>query len=142
MRLAGLDLSPEMLRRARRRLDERAALVVGSAARLPVRTGAFDLVVATSALHHWGDPAAVFREIRRALGPGGRIAITDWCADRWLDRLRDRLRRRVERAHHRVFRSRELAALLTDAGFADVRVERWRIGLRWGMMTATASAAP
>lgn len=140
LRLAGVDLSPGMLGAARRRLGSRAALVTGTADRLPFREDAFDLVVSTSALHHWPDPVAAIGEMRRVLRPAGRAAITDRCADRWLDRLRDRLLRRTESAHHRSLRSVELAALLADAGFADVRVERWRIGFRWGMMTATAVA--
>lgn len=140
LRLAGVDLSPGMLAAARRRLGSRAALVAGTADRLPFPDDGFDLAVSTSALHHWHDPVAAIAEIRRVLRPGGRATITDWCADRWLDRLRDRLLRRTESAHHRSFRSVELAALLADAGFGDVRIERWRIGFRWGMMTATAVA--
>jgi ubiquinone/menaquinone biosynthesis C-methylase UbiE len=141
-RLAGLDLSPGMLAVARRRLGPRAALVAGSAFRLPFRRGEFDLAVSTSALHHWSDPPAALAEMRSALRPGGRIAITDWCADRRLDRLRDRLLRCVERAHVRVYRSTELASLLAGAGFSAVRVERWRIGIRWSMMTGLARAGP
>jgi ubiquinone/menaquinone biosynthesis C-methylase UbiE len=137
-RLAGVDLSPAMLAVARRRLGSRTWLVAGSASRLPFRREAFDLVVTASALHHWAEPLPALAEMRRALRPGGRVAITDWCADRWLGRLRDRVLRRVERAHLRVYRSAELAALLAQAGFSAVRVERWRIGFRWGLMTATA----
>jgi SAM-dependent methyltransferase len=140
----GLDLSLEMLAAARRKLGPRAGLVAGSAARLPFRSRAFDLVVSTSALHHWHDPEAGLCEIRRVLRPGGRVAITDWCGDSLLVRLRDRVLRRLEPAHGRVWRSVELAALLADAGFSDVRIDRWRIGVRWSLMTglATASAAP
>jgi SAM-dependent methyltransferase len=143
-RFVGLDLSLEMLEAARRKLGPRAGLVAGSAARLPFRSRAFDLVVSTSALHHWHEPEAGLSEIRRVLRTGGRVAITDWCGDSLLVRLRDRALRRLEPAHGRVWRSVELAALLADAGFTDVRIERWRIGVRWSLMTGmgTASAAP
>ncbi len=139
-RFAGLDLSLEMLEAARRKLGARAGLVAGSAATLPFRSRAFDLVVSTSTLHHWRDPVAAFAEIRRVLRPRGRVAITDWCGDSLLTRLRDRVLRRLEPAHGRVWRSVELAALLADAGFTDVRIERWRIGVRWSLMTGTARA--
>ena len=143
-RFVGLDLSLEMLEAARRKLGPRAGLVAGSAATLPFRSRTFDLVVSTSALHHWRQPDAALTEIRRVLRSGGRVAITDWCGDHWLVRLRDRVLRRLEPAHGRVWRSVELAALLADAGFSDIRIERWRIGIRWSLMTgtATASAAP
>jgi SAM-dependent methyltransferase len=134
-----------MLSVARARLGPRALLAEADAVALPFRAGAFDLVVSASALHHWPDLAAALSEMRRVLAPGGRVAITDWCADRWLDRIRDRVYRRLEPAHHRALRSAELASLLRNAGFIDIHVERWRIGLRWGMMTglgATPSPAP
>ena len=75
---------------------------------------------------------------KHAALPGGRVAITDWCADRWLDRWRNRLFRRLEPSHARALRAHELATLLTNAGFMAIRIERWRIGFRWGLMTATA----
>jgi SAM-dependent methyltransferase len=136
----GVDLSSDMLGAARRKLGSRVGLVAGSAAALPFRSLAFDLVVSTSALHHWRDPDAALAEMRRVLRPGGRVAITDWCGDSLLVRLRDLVLRRLEPAHGRVWRSVELAALLADADFSEVRIERWRIGLRWSLMTVVARA--
>jgi ubiquinone/menaquinone biosynthesis C-methylase UbiE len=137
--LAGADLSHAMLLVARARLGSRGLLAEADTVALPFRAGAFHLVVSASALHHWPEPAAAIPEMRRVLAPGGRLAITDWCADRWLDRIRDRIYRRLEPAHQRALRSAELASLLSDAGFSDVRVERWRIGFRWGMMTGVGT---
>ena len=141
-RIAGVDLSPGMLAQARGKLTPRAIVVAGDAARLPFRAGAFEVAVSASALHHWCDPGAVLREARRVLQPGGRLVVTDWCGDRWVERIRAALHRRHDHAHLRVYRSSELAVLMTDAGFRDVHVERWRSGWRWSLMTATASAAP
>lgn len=140
IRLVGIDLSPAMLAEARAERGREIGFVAASAARLPFRSTAFGLVLSASALHYWRDPAGAFVEMRRVMRPGGRIAITDWCADYLLDRLRDRVLRVVEPAHHRTLRAAELAALLTEAGYGDVRVERWQIGFRWGLMTATATA--
>lgn len=135
----GVDLSPGMLARARDRLGARAALVAGSALRLPFRGATFDLVVSASALHHMPDPPLAVAEMRRVLRPGGRVAITDWCADGWLVRLRDRVLRRRDPGYARALRAAELASLLAQAGFSDVRVDRWRIGFRWGLMTGSAN---
>jgi ubiquinone/menaquinone biosynthesis C-methylase UbiE len=140
-RLTGVDLSPQMLAVARDKLGESAALAVADAARLPFRSGRFDLAFSSSALHHLRDPLLALREIRRVLRPGGRVAITDWCGDRWVERLRTAILSRVESASLRVYRTRELVELLADAGFVGIRVERWRIGLRWNLMTATATAS-
>jgi len=137
-RIAGVDLSLGMLTQARRKLDPRAIVVAGDATRLPFRSGAFEVAVSVSALHHWRDPGAVLREARRVLHPGGRLVITDWCGDRWVERMRAALHRRHDHVGLRVYRSSELAALMASVGFRDVRVERWRSGWQWSLMTATA----
>lgn len=131
----------DMLAVARARLGARATLVAANAARLPFRSASFDVALSASVLHYWREPVATLREIRRTIRPGGRVAITDWCADRWIERLRDRVLQRVEPAHFRVHRSADLAAMLSEAGFRDVRVERYRLGRRWELMTGTAISA-
>ena len=141
-RLAGVDLSTGMLAVARGRLGRRGALAVADAARLPYRPARFDLALSSSALHHWDEPQRAVREMARVLRPGGRVAITDWCGDRWVERLRARFVRRREHDRLRVYRSTELATLLDEAGFVDVQVERWRIGWRWSLMTATGRLTP
>lgn len=78
----GLDIDPDMLRVATRRvadrgLGARATLVEGDVASLPFPDAAFDLVVSSFSAHHWPDPEAGFREIRRALRPGGTALIYD-----------------------------------------------------------------
>jgi ubiquinone/menaquinone biosynthesis C-methylase UbiE len=130
-----------MLAVAREKLGPRAGLAAADATRLPFPAARFDLALSSSALHHWSDPLGALREMARVLRPGGRVAITDWSGDRWVERLRTRLLRRREHGHLRVYRSAELAALLEQTGFVDVRVERWRIGWRWSLMTATAATA-
>ncbi|MGH7588198.1 MAG: class I SAM-dependent methyltransferase [Gemmatimonadota bacterium] len=140
-RLAGVDLSPAMLAVARRRLAGRAALVVGDATDLPLAGGRFDLVLSSSALRYWPDPAAALAEIARVLAPGGRVAITDWCDDYLACRITDLLLRVIEPGHRRAYGTEGCGRLLREAGFVDVRVERYRIGGLWGLMTGTATSS-
>lgn len=139
-RLAGIDLSPAMLAVARRRLAGRAALTAGDATHLPLASGRFDLVLSSSALHYWPDPVAVLVEIARVLVPGGRVAITDWCDDYLACRIADLLLRVLEAGHRRIYGTEGCGRLLREAGFGDVRVERYRIGGMWGLMTGTATS--
>lgn len=70
----GVDPSEGM-----RRVAERRGLrtLPGTVERLPVPDGAFDAVVMGYALRHASDLRAAFREMRRVLRPGGRVAILE-----------------------------------------------------------------
>jgi SAM-dependent methyltransferase len=69
----GLDVGRPALEIARGRgLD----VVQGSAARLPARPGAFDLVLALDVLEHLEDDVGAAREMREALRPGGLLVAT------------------------------------------------------------------
>lgn len=74
----GVDLSPEMLRRARERglVATYAALVT----RLPFADGAFDLALTVATLHHLETPdrvAATVREMARVVRRGGFVVLWD-----------------------------------------------------------------
>lgn len=80
LRLAGVDLSPDMVTAAGRNLAEfgdRAAVRTGDVTDLPFEDGSFDLIVSSLSLHHWDDPAAAVPELARVLRPGGRVHIYD-----------------------------------------------------------------
>jgi ubiquinone/menaquinone biosynthesis C-methylase UbiE len=85
-RLTGLDISEEMLKRSRANaasegLADRTEYVHGDACSMPFEDSLFDAVFASSGLHEWADPVAVFDEIARVLRPGGRYCITDMRRD-------------------------------------------------------------
>jgi ubiquinone/menaquinone biosynthesis C-methylase UbiE len=79
-RVVGLDPSETMLEMAHRRnraLIEarRIELHLGSAEELPFDDAVFDKAMTMNSLHIWPNPVAGLREIKRALRPGGRIAV-------------------------------------------------------------------
>ena len=51
----------------------------------------------------------------------------------------DLILRVLEPAHHRAYGASECEGLLQEAGFEEIRVERYRIGRLWGLMTATGA---
>ena len=133
----GIDLTVEMLQVARGRLGPAVPLVAADALALPFRDEAFDSVLSVSALHYWPDPVAGVAECARVLRPGGRLVITDWCADYRTIRALDVVLRVVDRAHRAPLRAAALERAAREAGMTDVRVERYRISWLWGMMTLT-----
>jgi ubiquinone/menaquinone biosynthesis C-methylase UbiE len=77
----GVDLTPEMLRRARAYQAEKqilnAAFVQGDAEQLPFPAGTFDLVSCQCSFHHMPKPQLVLREMVRVAKPEGRLVIID-----------------------------------------------------------------
>lgn len=72
----GLDLYKEMIEFSRKnvaegQLDERIFIVRGDVHQMPFDTGAMELIISRSTLHHWTNPVAALVEIRRVLAVGG-----------------------------------------------------------------------
>ena len=89
----GADLSPAMLRRARKRATSRGLthveLVEADAIALPLDDASADLFLSFWGLHCFEEPAAALAEAARVLRPGGRLLGS--CFVRGTDTLRQRL---------------------------------------------------
>jgi SAM-dependent methyltransferase len=72
--VVGLDISSEMLRRARSYSD---ALILGNSQELPFHDSSFDTVFCRSLLHHLPQPWKAVEEIARVLRPGGEVVFID-----------------------------------------------------------------
>ena len=135
--LSGVDPVPQMLAIARRRLPVDVDLRAGWAEELPFESERFDVVVSCNVFHYIERPVAALREMGRVLRLGGHLVVTDWCDDYLACRVCDLYLRLFSRAHVKVYRERELARLLAEAGYVRADVERYRISWLWGLMTAT-----
>jgi ubiquinone/menaquinone biosynthesis C-methylase UbiE len=85
-RLTGVDLSPEMLRRARSRsaaIDAPIELKQADVEALPFGDGTFDTVVSTLAMCAVPDERAAVLEMCRVLRPGGRLLLLDHIGSNW-----------------------------------------------------------
>lgn len=126
-KVVGVDLNPTMLGVARDvapGIDWRE----GDACALPLHDKEqFDIVVCQQGFQFFPDRPAALREMRRALAPNGRVALSTWLPDDEFPVLLE-LRRVAERhvgaisdRRHSLGDAGTLEWLLRDAGFTEVR---------------------
>lgn len=80
-RVTGIDMTPEMIAKARSAAAEMGAtnvqFVDGDVERLPFGDESFDVVISNGVIDLIPNKDAVFSELQRVLRPGGRIQIAD-----------------------------------------------------------------
>lgn len=120
-RVCGIDLSPVMLRQARRRnaAANRTGLVdlrQGSVEALPFPDAAFDRVIGINVVYFWHRESAIMREIDRVSRPGARIVLYAThrkSMQKWPF---------ARTGSHRLFDEDALTSLFLDAGFESAGV--------------------
>jgi SAM-dependent methyltransferase len=128
VRYVAADVSPGMLRRARRaaarRGLEQVELVEADVGALPFDSASFDLCACFNSIHCFDEPRRALEEIARCLRPGARLVgdAAVMGAGRRYDRLIDLYRRRG------IFgpagTMEDLRRWLDSAGFHDLAIER------------------
>jgi ubiquinone/menaquinone biosynthesis C-methylase UbiE len=118
IRYVGADLSPAMIRRARKRAAARGLteveLIEADATELPLPAASADLFCSYWGLHCFPDPAAALAEAARVLKPGGRLVGTALLRGR--DSLRQRMIRPGAGAFGNPGTQQEIESWLAEAG--------------------------
>ena len=92
LRVVGVDISPEMVGRAREMAQQasvadRVMFELGDVGALPFPDASYEVVLSTLSMHHWPDPGRGLAEVNRVLMPNGVARIydvADWV--RWIGR--------------------------------------------------------
>jgi arsenite methyltransferase len=125
-RVIGLDMTPEMVERARELAVRRGAtnveFVLGEIENMPIEDEVADCLLSNCVLNLVPNKAAAFRESFRVLKPGGRFAVSDIVIE---GDLPPQLRHSAEMYVGCVAGAMQREAYLSvihDAGFVDIRV--------------------
>ncbi len=127
VRAIGVDVSEAVVDVASRRFPH-CDYRVADAADLPFDAGSLGWYRAEQVLQHSTDPAALLREARRVVAPGGRVLLADRDLDTWAMDADDGVMTRIlvrgfaESVPNGRAGTRAVAMLL-DAGFVDVQVQ-------------------
>ncbi|MCU0785401.1 MAG: arsenite methyltransferase [Verrucomicrobia bacterium] len=152
-RVIGVDMTPEMVSRARRNQAEGGYENVefrpGEIESLPVADASVDVILSNCVINLSPDKPRVFREAFRVLKPGGRVAVADIVA---VAPIPDDMRKDWELYAGCVAGASpvaELKAMLEQAGFTNIRIVRkgdsreivggWYPGRQAGDYVASAS---
>ena len=129
--VVALDITPEMLTKARQRCADAGLRNVtfreGSATELPFADNAFDAVVTRLSVHHFPEPRLVLGEMFRVVRPGGALVLADIVSSERPDEseLHNAIEVLRDPSHVRMLPASELTSLVTAAGFAVAQQTTW-----------------
>ncbi len=124
-RAIGVDMTPEMIARARANAARlgaaNAEFRLGEIERLPVADGIADVVISNCVINLLPDKRPAFTEAYRILRPGGRLVVSDIVSARHLPGC-FKTAERWTACLAGAIPEREYLAAIEHAGFADVQV--------------------
>ncbi len=125
-RVIGVDMTPEMIARARRNAEGVGATNVefrlGEIEHLPVEDGIVDAIISNCVVNLVPDKEQVFRDAFRVLKPGGRLSVSDIVVLGEMPlQIRDSAEAYVSCLSGAILRD-EYLRLIEAAGFTDVTV--------------------
>ena len=125
-RVIGVDMTPEMVARARKLAREagraRVEFRLGEIEHLPVADASVDVVLSNCVVNLSADKPSVYREAFRVLRPGGRLVISDMVATRPIPREAQADLERWSSCSTGALTVREIEEILRGAGFSDVSI--------------------
>lgn len=152
----GLDISPDLVRRARERAAGagavKAVFVCADAATVRPDAAPFDRMISRFGSMFFPDPRSAFVHLRSLLRPGGRLDLAVWAApgdNLWMAAMVEIVRRHVDlpRPEPRApgpfaFEDRDyLGEILSASGFSEVEFQAWTGDLPFGGPGATPAEA-
>ena len=123
-KLYGVDISPLMIKAAKKKLGKQAILKEGNVEQLPFASCSVDIVFSTEAFHHYLYPEKAVREFHRSLMPKGILVIADL---NFGSPVVHKLFKWLEPGHIGIYSKKQFKEMFEQAGFKVLNQRR--IGL-------------
>ncbi|MBI4017309.1 MAG: class I SAM-dependent methyltransferase [Candidatus Aenigmarchaeota archaeon] len=124
IKLAGIDLSPEMIKLSHSLLGSKVVLKVASVENIPFPDSSFDVVISTESFHHFPSSQKSVRDMSRVLKKNGLLYIADV---NFYSGFIHWLFKKLEPGHVKIYSAGEFRKLFEKAGLQVVLQKR--IGL-------------
>jgi len=120
-KVAGIDLSPEMVLQAERRFRReigagRMQVQLGDVSVIPFPDAAFDRILTVNTIYFWSDALQGMAQIYRVLKQGGRAAVSIRSGEKMANYA-------VTKYNFRLFSPDDIASLMRQVGFREVRID-------------------
>jgi SAM-dependent methyltransferase len=127
----GIDLTPAMLEQARELQRQQGLQNVvwqqGDVLPLPYADAAFSIVCARFAFHHFLDPLAVLKEMKRVCRADGKIIVADSAPAQQKAGAFNAMERLRDPSHVRAMPVEELREMFRSVGLSDARIATYRL---------------
>ena len=123
----GLDLTPEMIKKAQEKNLPNTEFIIGDCENLPFADESFDVIICTNSFHHYPNPQAFFDNVYRVLRKNGRLILRDYTstgAVLWfMNHIELPLARLIGHGDVKVYRKEEYKEMLEKAGFTKMKIQ-------------------
>ena len=127
----GIDLTPAMLEQARKNQAAQGLTNItwkqGDVLPLPLPDASFSIVTSRFAFHHFLDPLAVLKEMKRVAKPGGKVMVVDSAPAPDRADAFNRVEKLRDPSHVRAMPVDEHKSLYAKAGLPEPRLTWYRL---------------
>ena len=126
----GIDLTPNMIKKANDKNLKNARFIVGDSEDLPFDEESFDAVICANSFHHYPNPQKFFDGVNRVLRRGGYLILRDYTSLEpvvWLmNHVEMPLANMIGHGDVRCYTTRQIRALCGSAGLKIIKLEKQR----------------
>lgn len=124
IKLAGVDISPNMLEKAKSKIGNMANLILSDSEKLPFDDNSFELVMCNDSFHHYPSPLNVLSEFHRVLKPEGILLISDYYIGFPIRQLLNFFIKYSHDGDVRIYSKKEFLKMLSESIFKDIHYKK------------------